>query len=58
MFQIVQGCVLCLGAVVNNVTHNYQLVKETFLKFFGKIYFHIMPITVFVVHVHYAHTNL
>ena len=37
--QIVQGCVFCLGAVVNNVTHNYHLVKETFMKFFGKFFF-------------------
>eukprot|EP00731_Ephydatia_muelleri_P018474 Em0011g514a len=32
--MIVQGCVFCLGTVVNSVTHNYQLVKETFMKFF------------------------
>lgn len=35
MFQVVQSCVSCLGAVVNKVSHNYTLVKDCFGKFFG-----------------------
>lgn len=31
--MIVQSCVGCLGAVVNQVTHNYTLVKDCFQKF-------------------------
>ncbi|XP_046372301.1 nipped-B-like protein isoform X3 [Haliotis rufescens] len=33
--MVLQSCVSCLGAVVNNVSHNYQLVKDCFQKFFG-----------------------
>jgi cohesin loading factor subunit SCC2 len=33
--QVVQSCVCCLGSVVNNVSHNYALVKDCFSKFFG-----------------------
>lgn len=33
--MVVQSCVSCLGAVVNNVSHNYVLVKDCFQKFFG-----------------------
>ena len=34
--QIVQSCIHCLGAVVNNVTHNYSLVKDCFQKFYSE----------------------
>ncbi|GAB1597401.1 nipped-B-like protein A [Argonauta hians] len=33
--MVLQSCVSCLGAVVNNVSHNYRLVKDCFQKFFG-----------------------
>lgn len=33
---VVQSCVSCLGAVVNHVTHNYILVRDCFMKFFGE----------------------
>ena len=33
--QVVQSCVSCLGSVVNNVSHNYALVKDCFGKFFS-----------------------
>ncbi|XP_033738813.1 nipped-B-like protein isoform X1 [Pecten maximus] len=33
--MVLQSCVRCLGAVVNNVSHNYALVKDCFQKFFG-----------------------
>ncbi|CAI8012871.1 Nipped-B-like protein [Geodia barretti] len=32
--MLVQSCIHCLGAVVNNVTHNYPLVKDCFQKFY------------------------
>ncbi|XP_070563594.1 nipped-B-like protein A [Ptychodera flava] len=32
---VLQSCVSCLASVVNNVTHNYKLVKDCFQKFFG-----------------------
>ncbi|GIY52104.1 nipped-B-like protein [Caerostris darwini] len=31
---LLPSCVACLGAVVNRVTHNYQLVRDCFQKFF------------------------
>ncbi|GFU63535.1 nipped-B-like protein [Trichonephila clavipes] len=31
---LLPSCVACLGAVVNKVTHNYQLVRDCFHKFF------------------------
>ncbi|GFT96763.1 nipped-B-like protein [Nephila pilipes] len=31
---LLPSCVACLGAVVNKVTHNYQLVRDCFQKFF------------------------
>ncbi|KAF8784326.1 nipped-B-like protein [Argiope bruennichi] len=31
---LLPSCVSCLGAVVNKVTHNYQLVRDCFQKFF------------------------
>ena len=34
--QIVQSCIHCLGAVVNNVTQNYTLVRDCFQKFFSE----------------------
>ncbi|KAK7495047.1 hypothetical protein BaRGS_00013687 [Batillaria attramentaria] len=33
--MVLQSCVSCLGSVVNNVSHNYALVKDCFGKFFG-----------------------
>ncbi|XP_053394741.1 nipped-B-like protein isoform X2 [Mercenaria mercenaria] len=33
--MVLESCVSCLGAVVNNVSHNYPLVKDCFQKFFG-----------------------
>nr|XP_006819500.1 PREDICTED: nipped-B-like protein-like isoform X1 [Saccoglossus kowalevskii] len=33
--MVLQSCVSCLASVVNNVTHNYKLVKDCFQKFFG-----------------------
>ncbi|KAL3869511.1 hypothetical protein ACJMK2_042182, partial [Sinanodonta woodiana] len=33
--MVLQSCVSCLGSVVNNVSHNYALVKDCFQKFFG-----------------------
>ena len=36
--MVLQSCVSCLGAIVNEVTHNYKLVKDCFMKFFGKLY--------------------
>ncbi|XP_005090101.1 nipped-B-like protein B [Aplysia californica] len=33
--MVVQSCVSCLGAVVNDVSHNYELVKDCFKKFYG-----------------------
>ena len=35
--MVLQSCVSCLGAIVNEVTHNYKLVKDCFMKFFGKL---------------------
>ena len=37
IFQVVQSCISCLGAVVNKVTHNIRLVKDYFLKYHGKL---------------------
>jgi hypothetical protein len=34
--QLIHSCVECLGAVVNNVTHNYTLVKDCFQRFFSE----------------------
>ena len=34
--QLIHSCVECLGAVVNSVTHNYNLVKDCFQRFFSK----------------------
>ena len=42
----------CLGAVVNSVTHNYQLVKETFMKFFGTF------LIVVCIQIHIAHETI
>ena len=39
IFQVVQSCISCLGAVVNKVTHNIRLVKDYFLKYHGKSQF-------------------
>ena len=36
LFQVVQSCISCLGAVVNKVTHNIRLVKDYFQKYHGK----------------------
>ncbi|XP_041356628.1 nipped-B-like protein isoform X2 [Gigantopelta aegis] len=33
--MVLQSCISCLGAVINNVSHNYKLVKDCFQKFFG-----------------------
>ncbi|XP_059166950.1 nipped-B-like protein [Physella acuta] len=33
--MVVQSCVSCLGAVVNEVSHNYELVRDCFKKFYG-----------------------
>ncbi|GFS10541.1 nipped-B-like protein [Elysia marginata] len=33
--MVVESCVSCLGAVVNDVSHNYELVKDCFKKFYG-----------------------
>ena len=35
--QIVQSCMTCLSVVVNNVTHNYVLIKDCFQKFFSEL---------------------
>ncbi|RUS79411.1 hypothetical protein EGW08_012824, partial [Elysia chlorotica] len=35
--MVVESCVSCLGAVVNDVSHNYELVKDCFKKFYGEI---------------------
>lgn len=32
-FQLIHSCLECLGAIVNNVTHNYSLIKDCFQKF-------------------------
>ncbi|XP_033636427.1 nipped-B-like protein A [Asterias rubens] len=32
---VLQSCVSCLGAIVNNVTHNYKLVRDCFQKYFA-----------------------
>ena len=32
---VLQSCVSCLGSIVNNVTHNFKLVRDCFQKFFG-----------------------
>lgn len=31
---VLESCVSCLGAVVNNVSHNYSLVRDCFKRFF------------------------
>ena len=33
---VLQSCVSCLSVIVNQVTHNYKLVKDCFMTFFGK----------------------
>lgn len=33
--MVVESCVSCLGAVINDVSHNYDLVKDCFKKFYG-----------------------
>uniref|UniRef100_A0A2C9MAH1 Nipped-B protein n=1 Tax=Biomphalaria glabrata TaxID=6526 RepID=A0A2C9MAH1_BIOGL len=33
--MVVQSCISCLGAVVNDVSHNYELVRDCFKKFYG-----------------------
>ncbi|ESO95734.1 hypothetical protein LOTGIDRAFT_214826 [Lottia gigantea] len=33
--MVLQSCVSCLGAVVNNVSYNFTLVKDCFQKFFS-----------------------
>ncbi|KAH9491444.1 hypothetical protein Btru_032197 [Bulinus truncatus] len=33
--MVVQSCISCLGAVVNEVSHNYELVRDCFKKFYG-----------------------
>ncbi|BFZ16564.1 hypothetical protein BsWGS_19603 [Bradybaena similaris] len=35
--MVVQSCISCLGAVVNDVSHNYELVKDCFQKFYGVV---------------------
>ena len=34
--MVTLSCVSCLGVIVNQITHNYKLVKDCFMKFFGK----------------------
>lgn len=36
LFQVVQHCVSCLGAIVNKVTHNYKFVWACFNRYYGK----------------------
>ncbi|KAJ8040860.1 Nipped-B-like protein [Holothuria leucospilota] len=33
--MVVQSCVSCLGAIVNQVTKNYKLVRDCFQKYYG-----------------------
>lgn len=32
---VILSCVSCLGSVVNNVTHNYKLIRDCFKKYHG-----------------------
>jgi cohesin loading factor subunit SCC2 len=36
IFQVVQHCVSCLGAVVNKVTQNFKFVWACFNRYYGK----------------------
>ena len=52
IFQVVQSCISCLGAVVNKVTHNIRLVKDYFLKYHGKSQFPSrIPVLIFSVNI-------
>ena len=32
---VVASCLSCLGSVVNNVTRNFKLIRDCFLKYYG-----------------------
>ena len=55
---MLQSCVSCLGSVVNNVTHNYKLVRDCFQKFFGKVYFNLPFFQMFIITVNNVKTLL
>ena len=40
--QVVQHCVSCLAAVVNQVTHNYMFVWACFNRFYGEVHCHFI----------------
>ncbi len=50
-FQLIHSCLECLGAIVNNVTHNYALVKDCFQKFLSmpELLFSVLAILLSVV---------
>lgn len=33
---VVASCLSCLGSVVNNVTRNFKLIRDCFLKYYGR----------------------
>lgn len=34
--SVIEACMACLGAVVNKITHNYNLVRDCFRKFYSE----------------------
>lgn len=33
---VILSCISCLGSVVNNVTRNFSLIRDCFLRYFGE----------------------
>lgn len=35
---VIASCIACLAAIVNNLTHNYKLIRDVFNKYHGEIH--------------------
>lgn len=42
--NMVTNCFSCLGATVNNVTHNYRLIRDFFSRCFSKCFVYVIII--------------
>lgn len=38
---VIASCIACLAAIVNNLTHNYKLIRDVFNKYHGEFYYFI-----------------
>lgn len=37
---VIASCIACLAAIVNNLTHNYKLIRDVFQKYHSKYHCH------------------